>query len=215
LIHEMALERPHARVDAREAISLAFVAALQRLPPRRRAVLLLRDVLGYRASEVAEMLGTSEAAVNSLLRRARASLEEQGPPAVEPARLPPAAERELAGCFADAFCAGDVDGVLALLTRDARLTLPPGPFDCRGREEIARFLAAAFAARAAGAWRLVATGANGQPAFVLYVRDTRTGAGLPRGLLVLTVEPEGVSALTGFRDTGFLRHFRLPPTLRW
>jgi RNA polymerase sigma-70 factor (TIGR02960 family) len=206
---------PAARIGAREAISLAFVTALQRLPPRQRAVLLLCDVVGYPAAEVAEMLGTSGTAVDGLLRRARAALEPCRPPPADRAPLPGAAERALVGRFVDAFSAGDVDGVVALLSDDAWLTMPPEPYAYQGREAIGCFLTATFAARRSGDHRLVPSAANGQPAFGHYVRDPESGAGRLGGLLVLTLGAGGITALTRFADTGFLRHFRLPPTLRW
>jgi Sigma-70, region 4/SnoaL-like domain len=206
---------PGPRIGAREAISLAFVAALQHIPPRQRATLLLCDVVGYRPAEVAAMLAMSEASVDRLLQRARTTLDEHRPPPAERAPLPRAAERELAGRFADAFGAGDVDGVVALLTQDAWLTMPPEPCAYQGPQAIGDFLAARFAARAPGTHRLVPSGANGQPAFGHYVRDPDADVGRLRGLLVLTLGPGGITALTRFADTGFLRHFTLPPTLRW
>jgi RNA polymerase sigma-70 factor (TIGR02960 family) len=206
---------PDARYEAKEAVSLAFVVALQRLPPRQRAVLVLRDVLGFRAAEAARMLDVSEVSVNSALQRARVALEEHAPAPRERARLPEGEQRELAARFADVFVAGDVDGVVALITDEAWLTMPPEPFAYQGPEAIARFLRTAFAARAGLGQRLIPAGANGQPAFVHYVQDPVARVGRSRGLLVLTLEGERVAALTRFPDTGFLRHFGLPRTLPW
>ena len=124
---------PDARYELREAVGLAFVTALQRLPARQRAALVLRDVLGYRAAEAAALLGASEATVTSALQRARASLEERLPPPRERAPAPGStAERAAAERFADAFASGDVDRVVALLTDDAWVTMPPEPFEYRG-----------------------------------------------------------------------------------
>ena len=132
---------PEARYETKEAIALAFVAGLQRIPPQQRAVLVLRDVLSFRAAEVAAMLELSEAAVNSLLRRARASLDSRLPAARDRAPLPGSRhERQLVGRFADAVEVGSIDAVVALLTDDAWLTMPPQPYEYHGAEAIGRFL---------------------------------------------------------------------------
>src|SRR5262250_1006912 len=154
---------PEARYQAREAISLAFVTALQLLPPRQRAVLILRDVLGFHAGEVAGILDTSEASVTSALKRARATLQRRYPPAEQREPAPPpgsAAEQDLVERLTRAFESGDVDGIVALLTEDAWLTMPPLPLAYQGPELAARFLTAVSRGRT---WRLVATRANGQP----------------------------------------------------
>ena len=163
---------PDARYEARETVALAFVTALQRLPPRQRAALVLRDVLGYRAAEVAAMLDTTEVSVNSALQRARATLDASAPPVRERAPLPrSASERELVGRFADAFENGSVEQLVALLTDDAWVTMPPEPFEYQGLAAIAEFFTHAFAARGDRHDRLVATRANGQPAFGHYIGD--------------------------------------------
>jgi RNA polymerase sigma-70 factor (TIGR02960 family) len=207
---------PDARYEAREAIALAFVAGLQRLPPRQRAVLVLRDVLGFRAAEVAETLGTTEASVNSALHRARSALDaglrvaprEQVP-------LPNSRdERELVARFTDAFEGGDVEGVVALLTDDAWLTMPPEPLEYQGPAAIARFLATVPAGGRLDRFRLVPTRANGQPAFGCYLRDPHTPIAHAYGLMVLTLRGDRVAAITGFPDTSVFPHFGLPRTLR-
>ena len=141
---------PDARVEARESVSLAFITALQLLPPRQRAVLILRDVLGFHASETAQILGTTQESVTSALKRARAALHRQ-PPAGEREPAPPpnsAAEQELVERLTRAFETADVDGIVALLTDDAWLTMPPLPLQYQGRELAARSLTAtAFPAR--------------------------------------------------------------------
>ena len=163
---------PDARYETHETVALAFVTALQRLPPRQRAVLVLRDVLGYRAAEVASMLETTEVSVNSALQRARATLDAQAPPVRDRAPLPQSAsERELVGRFADAFENGSVEEMLALLTDDAWVTMPPEPFEYQGMAAIEEFFTQAFRARGDRNDRLVATRANGQPAFGHYVGD--------------------------------------------
>jgi RNA polymerase sigma-70 factor (TIGR02960 family) len=207
---------PEDRYEIKEAVSLAYVTALQRLAPRQRAVLVLRDVLGFRAAEVAGMLETSEVSVNSALQRARAALEERLPADRERAPLPRSArERELVGRFADAFERSDVDGVIALLTADASVTMPPEPLEYIGPDAIATFLRDRFAARGAPGTRLVPTRANGQPAFGHYIQDPHTGIGRSAGLLVLTLEGDRIAGLTRFGDGGILPHFGLPRTLPW
>jgi RNA polymerase sigma-70 factor (TIGR02960 family) len=208
---------PDARYETREAVGLAFVTALQRLPARQRAVLVLRDVLGFRAAEVAGLLDTSEATVNSALQRARAALEARLPPARERAPASGSArERELADTFADAFEEGDMDRVVALLTDDAWVTMPPEPFEYQGRATIAAFLHHAAARRRdVGGTRLVATRANGQPAFGQYVEDREAGIARGTGVLVLTLEGDRVSAITRFGGGDLLPRFGLPTTLPW
>jgi RNA polymerase sigma-70 factor, ECF subfamily len=207
---------PEVRYETREAIGLAFVAGLQHLPPRQRAVLVLRDVLGFRTAEVAEMLGSSEPSVNSALHRARSALEARLPAADrERAPLPrSAAERALVGRFADAFESGDVDEVVALLTDDAWLTMPPEPLEYQGPAAIARFLATVPAGGALERFRLVPTRANGQPAFGCYLEDPKAPIARASGLMVLTLEGKRVSAITGFPDTSVFPYFGLPRTLR-
>jgi RNA polymerase sigma-70 factor (ECF subfamily) len=205
---------PDTRYEAREAVALAFVTALQRMPPRQRAALVLRDVLGYRASEVASMLETTETSVNSALQRARATLDASAPPARERARLPhSAAERELVGRFADAFENGSLDQVLALLTDDAWVTMPPEPFEYQGLDAIAEFFAHAFAARGERTDRLVPTRANGQPAFGHYLGDAHAPIVRGVGVIVLTLDGDRISQLTRFGGAALLARFGLPRTL--
>ena len=203
---------PEARYEATEAISLAFVTALQLLPPRQRAVLILRDVLGFRASETASILDSTEESVTSALKRARATLGRELP-AVEDPPAPPdsAAERELIARLTRAFDAGDVAGVVALLTDDVQLRMPPVPLEYQGRELAAQFLTV-VAFRQDRTYRLVATRANGQPAFGAYVRDPLTGVAHAAGLLVLTLAGDRISVLTRF-DNSVLPRFGLPRTL--
>ena len=155
---------PEARYDTKESIELAFVTALQHLPARQRAVLVLRDVLGYRAAEAADMLGTTEASVKGALQRARAALLARLPAGRDRAPLPDSpSERQLAGRFAAAVEDGDIDAVLTLLTSDAWLTMPPEPYEYQGPAAIAAFLRHRAALRGASL-RLVPTRANTQPA---------------------------------------------------
>jgi RNA polymerase sigma-70 factor (TIGR02960 family) len=201
---------PEARYETREALGLAFVAGLQRLPPRQRAVLVLRDVLGFRAAEVADMLDSSGVSVNSALQRARAALEGQLPARDrDRAPLPRSPrERELVGRFVEAMESSDVDRLVALLTDDAWLTMPPEPLEYQGHAAIARFY------RALPWWggqalRLVPTRANGQPAFGCYLRDPKSLIGHPYGLVVLGLEDDRISAITRFGDNSLLPLFGL------
>jgi RNA polymerase sigma-70 factor (TIGR02960 family) len=206
---------PEARYETRETLALAFVAGLQRLPPRQRAVLVLRDVLGFRAAEVADLLDSSEISVNSALQRARAALDGQLPPRDrERAPLPRSPrERELVGRFVDAFESSDVDRLVGLLTDDAWLTMPPEPLEYQGHAAIAQF----YLTRSwwgAQVTRLVPTRANGQPAFGYYVRDPSSPIAHAHGLVVLTLEGDRISAITRFGDNSLLPLFGLPRTLR-
>jgi RNA polymerase sigma-70 factor (TIGR02960 family) len=207
---------PDARYETKETVTLAFLTTLQRLPPRQRAVLVLRDVLGFRSAEAASMLDQSEVSVNSALQRARAALEARLPPGPDRAPLPHSpAERELVGAFADAFENGDIDRVVALLTDDAWLTMPPEPYQYQGHDAIARFLATAYGVHDASRARLVATRANNQPAFGNYHKDPHADIAHARGVFVLTLEGAQISAITRFGDLGILPHFGLPRTLPW
>jgi RNA polymerase sigma-70 factor (TIGR02960 family) len=204
---------PEARYEAREAVTLAFVTGLQRLPPRQRAVLVLRDVLGYPAAQAADMLAVSEVSVNSALRRARATLAAQVPAAGRDSAPAPrsARERELTSRFADAFEAADTERLVALLTGDAWLTMPPQPLEYQGPAAIAEFLRTRPQWTAQGA-RLVATRANNQPAFGYY----RTGPAPvtdANGLIVLTLAGSKICAITRFGQDNLSPHFGLPRTL--
>jgi RNA polymerase sigma-70 factor (ECF subfamily) len=205
---------PDARYETRESIGLAFVVGLQHLPPQQRAVLVLRDVLGYRAAEAADLLDISETAVTSLLRRARAAFESRLPAAGrERAALPDSKEeRDLVGRFAEAVESADVDGMVALLTEDAWLTMPPLPHAYQGHEAIAAFLRGA-AERRGAPLRLVPTRANGQPAFGCYLTAPPTDAGRALALFVLTLQGDRIATLTWFAGAGVFPQFGLPRML--
>ena len=204
---------PEARYETKEAVGLAFVSGLQRMAPMQRAVLVLRDVLGYRAAEVAGMLDSSEAAVNSALQRARAAMED-APARPEGAALPDSpAERDLLARFADAFESADVDALVALMTDDAWIRMPPEPYEYQGHEAIAEFVRTRSVWQPGVQRQTVATRANGQPAFGYYVRDAQTGIARAAGLMVLTLEGDQVCALTRFGDTGVFPFFGLPRTI--
>jgi RNA polymerase sigma-70 factor (TIGR02960 family) len=202
---------PQARYEAREAISLAFVTALQLLPPRQRAALILRDVLGFATSEAAQIMQASEQSVISAVKRARATLaRELPPPGQEPPPPHSAAEERLVARLTQAFEAADVDAIVALLTEDAWLTMPPIPLEYQGRELAARFFTMAF--RRARQIRLVATRANGQPAFGVYVGDRHAPVLHANGLIVLTLAGDQISTITRF-DASVLPRFGLPRSL--
>jgi RNA polymerase sigma-70 factor (TIGR02960 family) len=206
---------PDARYETKEAISLAFIVGLQHLPAQQRAVLVLRDVLGYRAGEVAEMLETSEASVNSLLRRARAAFESRLP-ATERERAPlpnSKLERDIVSRFAETVENGDVDGMVALLSDDAWLTMPPLPHAYHRRSAIGAFLRGAEERRGTP-MRVVATRANGQPAFGCYSSLPDSDVARALSLFVLTLAGGEISAITWFADSGLCARFGLPRTLR-
>ena len=200
---------PEARYESKEAISLAFVTALQLLPARQRAVLILRDVLGFRAAEVAQMLDSSVESVTSALKRARATLERR-PPAEPPPHPDSPAERRLVGRFAAAWEANDVEGIVALLTDDVRLSMPPLPLEYIGRQDAARFYA--IVAARPGRRRIVQTKANGQPALAVYSRDPTGDVFRATSLLVVTLAGRRIAAVTRF-DTSVLHLFGLPRIL--
>jgi RNA polymerase sigma-70 factor (TIGR02960 family) len=203
---------PEARYEQTEAISLAFVTALQLLPPRQLAVLILRDVLGFHASEAADMLDTTLESVNSALKRARASLQRRRPTTSD-GEPPPAsgspAEVAIVAKFVSAWESADMDGLLALLTDDVFMSMPPMPFEYEGRDVVARFCASLFSA--GRRFDLVPTRANGQPAFGAYLR-TPTGIRHGVGLYVLTLTGDRICAMTRFENS-VLPWFGLPRSL--
>jgi RNA polymerase sigma-70 factor (TIGR02960 family) len=200
---------PEARYEAKEAISLAFVTALQLLPARQRAVLILRDVLGFRAAEVAGMLDSTEESVTSALKRARATLDGRPRPEAAPPPDSPV-ERELVGRLAAAFEANDVDGIVALLADDVRLAMPPLPLEYVGRDEAARFYS--VVATRPGRRRLVQTRANGQPALAFYSQDADGAEYVASSLTVVTLAGDRCVSIDRF-DAGVLPHFGLPRIL--
>jgi RNA polymerase sigma-70 factor (ECF subfamily) len=194
---------PAAIVASRGSIRLAFIAALQYLPARQRAVLILRDVLAWRAAEVADLLGTTTAAVNSLLQRARAQLEQAAPVEHEIAEPGDADQRALLDQYVAALEDADMTALMRLLREDAELEMPPHLTWFAGRQAVARFLESRFRSDR-GAWRMVLTSANGQPAIATYLAD-RDGIHRAHTVQVLTItgegegegEGEGASAGTG------------------
>jgi RNA polymerase sigma-70 factor (ECF subfamily) len=189
---------PAERLVAWESVELAFLVALQHLPPRQRAVLLLREVLGYSAAETAELLDTSVASVNSALQRARLVRERPGPDRNAPETA------QLARRYAAAWEAGDVDAIVAMLAEDARFSMPPLPEWYAGRAAIREFL---VTGPLTYRWRFLATSANGRPAFATYSWDGT--AFVPMGLDVLAIRDGAVHEVVSFLDADFAR-FGLP-----
>ena len=213
---------PEARYETTEAISLAFITALQLLPPRQRAALVLRDVLGYHAAEVAQMLGTTQEAVNSALKRARATVDNHladssstsstGSGSGRPARQPDtAAEHRLVARFTDALERADLDALIELLVTDVRLSMPPVMLVYRGIESAQRVYAA-VTFRPGRTYRVVPTRANGQPAFGLYLADPHASVYRAYCLLVITTAGDHITAITSF-STNVMTRFGLPRTL--
>ena len=205
---------PEAQYEASEAISLAFIIALQALSPRQRAALILRDVLDFPALEVAHMLSTTEESVKGALKRARGALQRQLDRSAGQEPPPPrrsAAEQEVVDRLTRAYQAGDLDGLVALLTDDVLMTMPPIPLEYLGRELVARFLGAAIF-RPGITCRPVLVRANGQPALVMYLPDQQSGIVRASGVLVFTLSGSRVSAITRFDET-VLTRFGIPATL--
>jgi RNA polymerase sigma-70 factor (TIGR02960 family) len=203
---------PEARYEQTEAISLAFVTALQILPPRQLAALILRDVLGFHTNEVADMLDSTVESVKSALKRARAGLQhrrlttddhEPAPAADSPP------EDAIVAKFVRAWESADLDALVSLLTDDVFVSMPPMPFEYQGRDVVARFCASIF--RAGRRFDLIPTRANGQPAFGAYLRAP-TGIRHGTGLYVLTLTGDRISAMTRF-DNSVLPSFGLPRSL--
>jgi RNA polymerase sigma-70 factor, ECF subfamily len=196
---------PQARLDMRESVALAFLAAIQHLPPRQRAILLLRDVLAWSAAEVAELLETSVAAVNSGLQRARATLrQERGPVTAQP---PGEQERLLLERFVEAWERVDIAGLVELLREDAVLAMPPEPMWFRGREAIGTFFATVPAEGDLSRIRLLETRANRRPGLACYLD------GEPYGIMVFSVEDGGIAEIVGFADASLFPAFGLPASL--
>src|SRR3984885_10894469 len=203
---------PEARYEQTEAISLAFVTALQVLPPRQVAVLILRDVLGFHASEVAGMLEVTVESVNSTLKRARASLRRRLP--AEAGHRPPpaagsAAEEAVVAKFVRAWKSADLEALVALLTDDVFMSMPPMPFEYEGRDAVARFCAILLGS--GRRFDLVPTRANGQPAFGAYLRAP-DGIRRGTGLYVLGLAGDRISAMIRF-EASVLPWFGLPRSL--
>jgi len=207
-----AAPNPEVRYTARESVQLAFVAAIQRLPPRQRAALMLCDVLGWASAEAASQLGASTASINSALQRARETLSEcysdRRPPLES---QPTAAQQKLLGRYLQAWEGHDVDGFVALLKEDATAVMPPWLQWFRGRETIGTFFAAAW--KTCGGLHLVPTSANGQPAFAIYEFSAADHRWNAHSIHVLTLENGAISSVTLFLDSRLFEAFGLPQFL--
>jgi RNA polymerase sigma-70 factor, ECF subfamily len=206
---------PVARYEQRESIELAFIAALQHLPGRQRAVLILRDVLGFSAREVAETLDTTPASVDSALQRAHRSVEQRLPARSQQATLRALGDQrlsEIVGGYVDAWERGDIEAVVAMLAEDARITMPPIPTWYRGREAVAAFLRQRVL-RGDRPRRLLPVSANGQLAFGQYVWDEQQGRLLAHGVNVLTLTGGQILDITAFLGAEMFPRFGLPAEL--
>jgi RNA polymerase sigma-70 factor (ECF subfamily) len=201
---------PAEIVAFRQSVRLALIAALQYLPARQRAVLILRDVLRWRAAEVADLLGTTTIAVNGMLQRARARLEQAAPDEDEIGEPADPADRDLLDKYAMAFQNADIPAVMQLLREDAVFEMPPEPTWFTGRELIGRFLQTRVLSEP-GRFQMIPTAANGQPAFAAYLRD-HDGVYRAHSICVLTIAASRVARVTSFNDPGLFPAFGLPQT---
>jgi RNA polymerase sigma-70 factor (ECF subfamily) len=203
------------RYEDREAVELAYVAALHLLPPNQRAALILREVLGFSAQETAEILDTSVASVTSALQRARATVERELPARSQQETLQSLGEersRQLVARFVDAWNRADIPGIVAMLAEDASFSMPPVPTWFRGRDDIAAFLNTQFdeGRVLSSLWRFEATSASGQPAMVGHRRNPETGRDDHSTLTILTFDGEGITAVAAFMGQGVPRSKELP-----
>ncbi len=206
---------PEARYEQRESVELAFIAALQHLPPRQRAVLILRDVLGFSARETAAALEMSSPGVDSALQRAHKAVDERLPDRSQQAVLGSLDDqglREIVDRYVDAFERADVDAVVEMLAADGAFTMPPLPTWYRGREAVAAFLKGHVLA-SENRWRLVPARANGQLAFGNYRWDEERQSFLPRSISVLTLDGGGIAEITTFLGPELIPRFGLPDEL--
>ncbi len=205
---------PSTIVGHRESVRLAFVAALQHLSPRQRAVLVLRDVLQWKAAEVGEAIGASTAAVNSLLQRARAQLDAVGPSEDEPLTEPDSPEtRDLLDRYIAAFEAYDIEELVKLFTDEAIWEMPPFDGWYQGPEAIVTLTRVHCPAEGPGDMRFIRTTANGQLAAALYMLNRESGKHEAFQLHVLDIQPDGVSHVVAFLDTSLFEKFGLPASL--
>jgi RNA polymerase sigma-70 factor, ECF subfamily len=206
---------PDARYEQRESIELAFTAALQHLPARQRAVLILRDVLGFSARETAEALETTSVSVDSALQRAHRTIDERVPGRTQQATLRALGDselREIVNRFADAWERNDVDTIVSMLADDARMTMPPQPSWYQGRDAIATFLRG-WPLSPKNRFGLLPTGANGQPALAGYLWDEQTSSFRPESIIVLTLRDHRIEEITAFRTPDLFPRFGLPEQL--
>jgi RNA polymerase sigma-70 factor (TIGR02960 family) len=207
---------PAARFDLKESVALAFIAAIQLLPPRQRAVLLLRDVLAWSPHEIADSLDCSLASVNSALQRARKTLRarfEAGEPETAPVSVSDHSQKRTLARFMDAWERSDFDALASLLREDAVLAMPPEPQWFRGRTAILDFFSTIPASGHLEKIRLVPVGSNRQPALAAFIADPEDGGHQFYGLMVFAIQGETIAAITGFQDPGLNDYFGLPSWL--
>jgi RNA polymerase sigma-70 factor (ECF subfamily) len=203
---------PDARYEQREGVELAFIAALQHLPARQRAVLILRDVLGFSARETAEALETTAVSVDSALQRAHKTVDERLPSQTQQQTLRLLGDDELSRLverYVAAWERNDVDAVVSMLAEDARMTMPPLPSWYSGRDQVAVFLRG-YALADIKRWQLIPTSANGQPALAGYLWDKQTDAFMPYCLYVLTLREGQIQEITAFVSAETFQRFGLP-----
>jgi len=206
---------PDARYEQREGVELAFIAALQHLPARQRAVLILRDVLGFSARETAEALETTPVSVDSALQRAHKAVNERLPKQSQQATLRSLGDdtlSEVVERYVAAWERSDVEAIVAMLTEDARMTMPPLPTWYDGREEVAVFLSG-WPLACGKRWRLIPARANGQLAFGAYLWDEEMHAFMPHGVNMLTLRGAHIEEITAFLTTEALQGLGLPDTI--
>jgi RNA polymerase sigma-70 factor, ECF subfamily len=206
---------PEARYEQREAVELAFVAALQHLPARQRAVLILRDVLGFSARETAEVLETTPVSIDSALQRAHRTVDERLPSQSQQRTLRLLGDGELSRLverYMAAWEKNDVDAMVTMLVADARLVMPPLPSWFSGRDQVAAFLRG-YLLRRAEEWRLIPTTANGQPAVAAYVWNEQADAFVPHCMNVLTLRGGRIEEIAAFLDADLFARFNLATTI--
>ena len=203
---------PAAIVTSRASIRLAFIAALQHLPPRQRATLILRDVLAWRSAEVADLLETTPTAINSALQRARTQLSQVGLIEEDMTEPSDAEQLDVLNRYVSAFQDSDLTALTGLLREDALMEMPPWLHWMRGREAVVAFLGAIFGRRAPGAWRVLTTSANRQPAMASYRRGD-DGIFRAANIQLFTITGEGISHMVAFMDPTLFSAFSLPNTV--
>jgi RNA polymerase sigma-70 factor (ECF subfamily) len=207
---------PEARYEQRESIELAFIAALQHLPARQRAVLILRDVLGFSAREVAQALDTTPGSVDSALQRAHRTVDEQLPERNQQATLRALGDerlREIVNAYVGAWERADVDAIVAMLADDGVMTMPPLPTWYRGREAVATFLSG-WPLGGTAPRRMVPTRANGQLAFGHYMWDADNETFIAHGIHVLTLDGAEIAEMTAFLGPEPFKRFGLPDEIK-
>jgi RNA polymerase sigma-70 factor (ECF subfamily) len=210
-----ALAGPDARYEQREGVELAFTAALQHLPARQRAVLILRDVLGFSARETAEALDTTPVSVDSALQRAHKTVDERLPRQSQQATLRSLGDHALSQVvqrYVTAWERNDVDAVVAMLAEDARIAMPPLPSWYRGRDQVGMFLRA-WPMASRNRWRLIPAHANGQLAFGAYAWDQKTQTFMPNDIIVLTLRGTQIEEITAFLTADAFHRFNLPDAI--